>query len=171
MTRLQIIWEIISHTPTWVWLIFPGLLTVEIKALKAKSVHIAELFILPSSFFLIAIHTLATEPFITWIIAFAFVISCIAFISIGWAITQGQKFTIDKKKWKLNLPGSSFTLILVMTIFASKYYFGYIITAHPEVAHTLAFKIMKFACSGGLTGLAIGRLACYMQRVEQEKSK
>ena len=45
---------------------------------------------------------------------------------------------------------------------------------HPdnkEPFAALAFKIMKFACSGGLTGLAIGRLSYYMQRMEQAKSQ
>lgn len=169
MTRLQIIWEIINHTPTWVWFIFAGLLIVGIKALKKRFVHISLLFILPTTFFVMSIHTLATEPLITWIIPFAFVTSCVAFISIGWAITKGQQLTIDKNQWQITLPGSSFTLMLVMIFFTSKYYFGFTTAAHPEVAYTLAFKIMKFAFSGGLTGLAIGRIASYMQRIEQAK--
>ena len=169
MTRLQIIWEIINHTPTWVWFIFGWLLIIGIKALRKNTAHIGKLFVLPTTFFAMAIHTLATESVITWIIPFAFVTSCVAFISIGWAIGKGQQLTIDKNQWQITLPGSSFTLILVMTIFALKYYFGYTIAAHPEVAQTLAFKIMKFACSGGLTGLAIGRLSYYMQRMEQAK--
>ncbi len=169
MTRLQIIWEITNHTPTWVWFVFGWLLIIGIKALRKNTAHIGKLFVLPTIFFVLAVHTLAIEPVVTWTILFVFVASCIGCISIGLTVAQGQQFTVDKKQWQITLPGSSFTLIFVMIIFASKYYFCYTTVAHPEVAYTLAFKIMKFAFSGGLTGLAIGRIACYIERMQQAK--
>lgn len=171
MTRLQAIWQIINHTPTWVWFVFAELLFVGIKALKARTVHIAQLFILPAIFLALSLHELFTAPALSLTIIGIFISSAIVGISAGWTMAQGFKFIVDKKNWRIYIPGSALTLILVMTIFGAKYYFGYTAAAHPEVTHTLAYKVIKFAFSGGWTGIALGRLALCMHRVKQATSE
>jgi len=46
-------------------------------------------------------------------------------MGIGWTITSSVVIMADKKKSLVKVPGSWSTLIVVLLIFAVKWYFGY----------------------------------------------
>ncbi|HWR06695.1 hypothetical protein, partial [Sporomusa sp.] len=69
---------------------------------------------------------------------------------------------VDKKQFLIQLPGSWSTLIVMLLIFSSKYYFSYDLAINPHHAELTEYKLSMIAVSGLLTGFLQGRLVGYL---------
>lgn len=155
--------QILNGTPWWVWVIFIYVMIVGIKALSPRVVSLYRLTLMPLIFVALSVHTLWVLPLNFMRIAL-FVIFVIAGIGIGfWQISR-LFIEIDRNKKLLAVPGSPMTLILVLIVFASKYYFGYTEATNPGIIDQLAFILPLLIISGLCTGTFIGRGICYICR-------
>ena len=68
---------------------------------------------------------------ITVVNSAAWLIALMVGALVGYAYMRHLGVTADKTTKNIHVPGSWFTMILVLIIFATKYYFGYALGANP----------------------------------------
>lgn len=155
--------QVLGGTPWWVWFIFIYVLIIGVKALRPRIVSIYRLTLMPLLFVFLSIHTLFIVP-LDFIRVTYFLLTSLIGVGIGfWQISR-LYLQIDKKQKYIAVPGSITTLLLVLVIFASKYYFGYTIDTNPLMMQNNAFVWSMLAISGICTGMFIGRAICYFCR-------
>ncbi len=158
------IWQTLTHTPWWVYLLFVYLILLGIKASKTRMVSLRKLFVIPLFFTFISIHTLFTSFSINAFSLSVLVGSILVGTLAGWAQIIRYQLKIDKQHGVIQIPGSWVTLALILVIFASKYYFGYELATDPQLVKQTGFEFSMLGISGLTTGLFVGRLACYVYR-------
>lgn len=155
-----------EQTPWWVYLIFAYLLSRGIAASKPQIVSIRKLTIIPIIFLALSIHTVLTAFHITAAVVGVWLLSLIVGSAIGWLLIRNHEYKVDRKKLLIQLQGSWLTLILILLIFASKYYFGYELGSDPALVNHLGFEFSMLAITGVCTGLFVGRLLCYLHKLQ-----
>ena len=80
-------------------------------------------------------------------------------MAIGYAYMCHLGVHINKPNKTIHMPGSWFTMMLVLVIFASKYYLGYETGMHPQIIHNVHFISVMMSVSGVCSGLFVGRLS------------
>jgi signal transduction histidine kinase len=156
----------IFGTPWWVFLLFAYCIYIGVKALKSRVASIKRIFILPLIFIAWSVWNLVVNfsgflGFLTWAI----------FITlgyfIGWGMTQSWKIAADKKKLLIGIPGNRITLILLIAVFAVKYFFGYYRATHAEMSALVAFA--NLIASGLITGIFVGRTMSLLKKFAKAK--
>lgn len=162
---MNAIWTAAIQTPWWVYVLFIYLVQRGISASKSQVISIKKLIILPVVFIALSIHTLVTAFHVNAAAILVWFASIITGSVIGWLLICRHQFKVDKKKLLILLPGSWMTLILILAIFVSKYYFGYQLGSDPALANQTNFEFSMLAISGVCTGLFVGRLLCYFHKL------
>lgn len=161
---LPSIWQALVHTPWWVYLLLAYLIKIDIQASKTRVASLKKLFILPTILLLMSIHTLITSFPINPFTLTIYIISILLGIALGFWQIYRLKIKIDKKHMLIQLPGTWSTLIVVLIVFAAKYFFGYELAVDPNLVKQTDFEIIMLGISGILTGLFVGRVICYLYR-------
>jgi len=145
--------QILLPTPWWVYVLFAYILYVGIKATRMRSVPVLQLFIAPSIFTILSIHTLVgrISDHLLYIIPWG--IATAVGIAIGWIEMHRLNIIVDRKNHLLKIPGSVFTLILFLLFFGSKYYYGFMSATDPERTKEIQFVIFILLISGIGTGI------------------
>lgn len=155
-----------TQTPWWVYLIFIVLIKRGITASKPQVVSMQKLIILPLVFIALSIHTVVTAFHVNSTIIGIWLVSILFGTLAGWLLVCKHQFKVDKKNYLIQLPGSWVTLILILLIFASKYYFGYEISADPALLKQTGFEFSLLGVTGICTGLFIGRVLFYFYQIK-----
>lgn len=165
---MEAVWTALTNTPTWVYLLFAFLIWVGIKASKTRVLPIKKLLILPAIFIYMSTHTLLTSFAIHLIDVSIFAATISLGILIGWfeIYRNRAQIKVDKQQHLIQLPGSWMTLVLIIIIFASKYYFGYEMDVDPELLDQRWFEYSMLSASGICTGILIGRALCYFYKYQ-----
>lgn len=143
--------EIFKGTPLWVFLLFAYLIKKGIEAFKTRVVTLKKIFLLPAIFMVWSISSLNLSQIATWSAVFA------AGILLGCLLNRNIKLKADKKQGLLSLPGEFTTLILLILVFAVKYFFGCLFAINPALREDALFKFCSFGSSGLITGLFMGK--------------
>jgi len=86
-------------------------------------------------------------------------------ILVGFFLIYRVDIQVDKPNLLIHTPGTWSTLIIVLIIFASKYYFAYQLGIDPALANQSNFEFSLLAVSGLCSGFFLGRLVCYFYRL------
>jgi predicted small secreted protein len=155
---MENILPILKNTPWWVYVLLVYLIIMGLKATRARTIPMWKLFILPLIFTTMSVHTLMASftinafSLVTWIGAISIG------VFFGWLQMQRIKLEINREKHEVTLGGSWITLVLVLLIFATKYYFGYQMGMDPTLEYQTHFEFIVLAVSGIITGFFIGRV-------------
>lgn len=157
--------KIISGTPTWVWFVFGYLIFIGIRATRARIVYIPKLFIIP-----LVLSGLKYKVFIAgnisiWLGYFI----CLALTSFtSYKYTAMQKIKIISPRMSVQLPGTYWTLTVLMAFFVVKYFFGYISATSPTYYNDI--KIFELSISGIFSGYFLGKAICYLMKFKMEQA-
>lgn len=162
---IDVIWRTLSNTPWWVYLLLIVLLKLGIEASKPQVVPIRRMVILPAVFIWMSTHTLLTAVNPNAFTISTWLISIVMGAVVGWWQVQNFRLRVDKSNGLLELPGTWTTLIFIIIIFGTKYYFGYELSIDPYRHTDTWFEFSMLAVSGLCTGFFIGRLICYVKRL------
>jgi hypothetical protein len=86
--------------------------------------------------------------------------------AIGTALVARQTIGADRARSLLHLPGSPGNLVLIVLIFATKYYFGVRIGMDPALVAQPGFVALDLGISGILTGIFLGRFYGYWRKLQ-----
>ncbi len=157
------IYQIITNTPWWVFFLFAYLVFVGFSALKPHVVPLMRMFIIPIVFTVWGLTSLVTKlntalDVSTWAVSLAIG------IAVGWLLHRQIKIRADKQMRLITLPGSPLLLILVLTIFAIKYFFGALYAINPLARANLLIVMADVISSGLITGVFVGRALCFADK-------
>jgi membrane protein CcdC involved in cytochrome C biogenesis len=151
MTKLH---SVLSGTPPWVFFVFVYLVFIGIRATKDREVHIGKIFLMPGIFFAL---------FLIRLIAIWRLDICAIFLTALTVALFLSHFFIKRESPKIHgkyvfIKGSCETLIVVMTIFCLKYFFGYMRAVNGELEKYLIAEII---ISGTTTGFLLNKIIRY----------
>lgn len=155
--------DALKETPWWVYLLLAYLISRGVLALKTRTISIYKIFILPTVFFIWGLSSLVgklhnTQFIILWVSGLF--LGCV----IGWLMYCRSRIQIDKEHGLVTFPGSSLTLILVLTIFAVKYFFGYIQETNALTEYSCLLTAINALTSGIITGIFMGIVASVLYK-------
>lgn len=155
--------HIIKGTPLYVWAILCYLLFVGIKSIKTRVIYLPKLFILPLILLAIKYKTLLSDD------ALVFCLVIIGGSIASFFTNTGNTIKVIKKEWSIEVSGGYGTLIVLLSFFLVKYYFGYLKSTDPDLF--FKYSIIESIISGLFSGYFIGRaLAFTYQYLKVEKS-
>jgi hypothetical protein len=162
---LDTIQQFIIHTPWWVFSVLVLLIYHGIMATQTQIVSISKLFIFPLLLIIISGHTIFTITTLTTTLVGYFIITVLFGSFMGWYMTKTTNIQVDHDNGLMQLQGSGFLLWMLLIIFCSKYYQGYIIATNPDLASHQGLLEIIFAINGICIGLLLGRFVhlvyCY----------
>lgn len=166
---MQIILQAIKHTPLWVYILLIYLTWVGIKALKPNTVSLNKLFVLPLVFSVLSINSLVADGVLDFAYTRVYLGSLFLGIILGWVIVKSMTVEYDKYKNLIKRPGSKITLLLVLFMFSTKYFYKYNLTIESSITQSYFFKNSMLIAYGICTGIFLGRLACYLYKAQRQE--
>jgi hypothetical protein len=164
---MKFAWQILIHTPIWVFPLFAYLIWLGIKAMRPRTVTIWRSLIVPAVFIIWGLSRLFSRqqdffwPLIAWLGAAA------VLLLVG--LLTAQPIELDHTTGEIKRPGSWVPLIRNITVFALQYTVAVISAVDPHDATTAA--VIGRAISGGTTGYFLGRtIALLRQYFRQRKA-
>lgn len=161
---LTTIWEYMIHTPWWVYLLFAYLLFIGIKAMKPRTVPLGKLFIIPAVFFLWGISGIVEAAGFSIVHLLWWLLGLVIIAGLAYLRTRGLSISVNCANKTLHLPGTYMTLIVILIIFASKYYFAAMLGDDAYLMHDMKFIVADLMVSGGVTGWFVGNLVGYLRK-------
>ncbi len=147
--------KILSETPWWVFLLFLCLVIFGLKSLQPRTVSLKRLLVLPVIFTVWNIVWLADRVHEQYHLLIFWIGGMIIGSLLGWLSVRAWEVYVDRRLELITLPGTSSTLILILLIFAVRYFFNYSYAVHPHSAPH--YYIADASISGLVTGIFIGR--------------
>lgn len=160
------IWEVIAETPWWFYLLFIYLLNIARLLSRTRIMPIKNLIIFPAIFFalsLIGIFFMIKLNVQNILIYFEMLLLG---SFLGWLHFRLQKIKALKNEAKLVIPGSWTLAVIVIILFATRFYFRYeLLQINPDILRQPEYASYFMLFYGLITGLFLGRLAfaihCY----------
>ena len=164
---MKFAWQILIHTPIWVFPLFAYLVWLGIKAMRPRTVTIWRSLIVPAVFIVWGLSRLLSRqqdvmwPLIAWLAAAAVLLMA--------GLLTARPLELDHTTGEIKRPGSVVPLIRNVTVFALQYTVAVIAAVDPHDATTAA--IAGRVISGGTTGYFLGRtIALLRQYFRQRKA-
>ncbi len=162
---MKLAWQILTHTPIWVFPLFGYLVWLGIKARRPRTVTIWRSLIVPAVFIVWGLSRLVLRqqdvmwPLLSWAAAAA------VLLVVG--LVTAQPFELDHTTGEIKRPGSWVPLIRNVTVFALQYTVAVIAAVDPHDATTAA--IVGRAVSGGTTGYFLGRTVALLRQYFRQR--
>ena len=161
---MKFAWQVLIHTPIWVFPLFAYLVWLGVKARRPRTVTIWRSLIVPAVFIVWGLSRLLSRqdyawPLVTWVAAAA------VLLAIG--LLTARPFELDHTTGEIRRPGSWVPLIRNVTVFALQYMVAVIGAVDPHDATTAA--IVGRAISGGTTGYFLGRTVALLRQYWKQR--
>ena len=149
---------VLQGTPTWVWGLLAGLVTLGATQLRARSASVTRVSLLPVTMTIFSVwgtfsalgrSSHFATAMIVWMAAAA-----IAFALLAAGRSNAQ---FDRATRSYALPGSMVPLLLILGIFFVKYVVGVDLAMAPQLVQDSHYVLTVAAVYGALTGMFIGR--------------
>ncbi|MDA9436630.1 DUF6622 family protein [Bradyrhizobium sp. CCBAU 51627] len=147
-------YQIVIHTPFWVWMLLAYLVWQGIKAMQPRKMPIWRALIVPVVFIVWGVsrigvgHQESAWPLLAWIAA--------ALVLLPVGVLTPRPFDVDHKTGEIIRPGSAFGLIRNLVVFALQYAVG-VISAVDAGDRALAIIVGR-AISGATAGYFLGSM-------------
>jgi hypothetical protein len=161
---MRFAWNILTHTPLWVFPLFAYLVWQGIKAMRPRTTPIWRALIVPSVFIIWGVsriglgHQYNVLPLALWIMA------AVALMPVG--VLTPRPFELDHATGQITRPGSVYPLVRNVTIFALQYTVAVIAAVDPDGRTVAAIvgRAVSGATAGYFIGSAIALLRAYMKK-------
>jgi hypothetical protein len=164
---MKFAWQILIHTPVWVFPLFAYLVWLGIKATRPRTVTIWRSLIVPAVFIIWGLSRLLSRqqdvmwPLVSWFAAAA------VLLVVG--LLTARPIELDHNTGEIKRPGSWVPLIRNVTVFALQYTVAVIAAVDPHDATTAA--IAGRAISGGTTGYFLGRTIALLRQYWKQRKE
>lgn len=150
-------YQILLHTPSWVWLLLAALLWRGYAMTQAQTVTQSRLIMLPAVFVALSlsgvISTFGPQPgaLLCWLGGLALS----AYETQRHGAPKGAVYVAHSRSYEL--PGSRVPLLLIVLIFTVKYSVGVQLALHGQLRQVELFVLTVSAIYGALSGVFLGR--------------
>jgi hypothetical protein len=157
-------YQVLIHTPLWVWALLAYLVWQGIKAMQPRTVPIWRALIVPVVFIVWGIsrigfgHQDSAWPLLAWIAA--------ALVLLPLGVLTPRPFEVDHKTGEIIRPGSAFALIRNLIVFSAQYAVGVIsaIDAGDRALAIIVGRVISGATAGYFIGSTIALLLAYRRK-------
>lgn len=157
-------WQILIHTPVWVWMLLAFLLWQGVQAMRPRRTPIWRALIVPVVFIAWGVsrlgfgHQDSVWPLVAWIAA------ALALLPLG--VLTPRPFDVDHKTGEIVRPGSAFALIRNIIVFLLQYAVGVVsaIDAGDRALATIIGRAISGAIAGYFIGSTIALLLAYRRK-------
>jgi hypothetical protein len=162
---MRFAYQILIHTPVWVFPLFAYLVWLGIKAMRPRTTTIQRSLIVPAIFIIWGLSGLVSQshdaisPLLAWLAA-ALVLGATGFLS-------AKPFELDHTTGEIKRPGSVVPLLRNVTIFALQYSVRVIMAVDPD-ARTTATLVGR-AVGGAMTGYFLGRTVALLRQYQKQQ--
>jgi uncharacterized membrane protein len=157
---MNMISQILSGTPTWVWGLLAGLIALGVSQARDRSASLGRIALMPVAMTAFSIYgtvsTFSHSLMLSSVLMTWGVLAAIVFSIVGKGQAAGN---YDAATRMFKLPGSWVPMALILGIFATKYVANVALAIHPELVNDGAFSLTQAALYGVFTGLFTGRAA------------
>ncbi len=159
------LFEIVAHTPTWVWLVMALVLWLGLQGLRPRVVPVWRPALLPLVGLTMSLTGVAQalHPGLAlagWSAAFLLA------LPLGHAI--GRRRPIRRRPdGRLEISGGWFALIFGVSIFAVRYALGVLFGVAPALAHQPLWIGLSAAIGGFIAGVGVGWFSGLLLQVRQ----
>jgi hypothetical protein len=161
---------ILMGTPWWVYVLLVVMVKAGLRAAKGGVVPLLKLLILPVVFAVFAVQSWLSGFSNNALFTQVFIGSMVIAAILGWVYVRLQKIRVDRKHWRIDLPGTWTTMVVIVIIFASNYYFGYKAGVDPAIIKNATFDVAQLIVSGLCTGYVVGRALAYFYKMYTQES-
>jgi putative effector of murein hydrolase LrgA (UPF0299 family) len=157
-------YQILTHTPLWVFVLLAYLVWQGIKAMQPRNVPIWRALIVPVVFIVWGIsrigfgHQDSVWPLVAWIAA--------ALVLLPLGVLTPRPFEVDHATGQIIRPGSAFALVRNLIVFFLQYAVGVIsaIDASDRAFAIIAGRTISGATAGYFIGSTIALLIAYRRK-------
>ena len=153
------LYEILVHTPRWVWAILLVLLWLGLVQTMPRKAKLRRVILLPLAMTGLSLYgtlsSFGTVP-ASWVMWAGAALMTFAWVASS-SLPAGVRF--DAARQTFSLPGSWVPLALMMAIFLTKYAVGVMLAMHPALAHDSAVAAIVASLYGAMSGVFLGRMA------------
>ncbi|MBV53415.1 MAG: hypothetical protein CL816_05030 [Coxiellaceae bacterium] len=153
------------NTPWWVYILLAYCVFVGVKAAKGGVMPYTKVIIIPIIFTYLSLDALLSNFSLDVFVISVFFVSLLFGILSGLLQALKQNIEVDRSRLLIKVSGTWSTLVIILIIFFTKYYFGYQSAVDPELLENTHFEFAMLFVSGVTAGLFIGRLAYYTRRL------
>ncbi|MBI1835456.1 MAG: hypothetical protein HYR92_06880 [Burkholderiales bacterium] len=160
--------QILSHTSIWVWLLLAALCALGWNQTRTRALSLKRMIIVPLVMLGLSMSSLSNAfgahvpVLLTWFASMA----CIAILMRRLRLPSGHAY--DAQSQLFTVPGSFVPLVMILSIFVTKYVLAVSLAMQPNLAHQLSFSIGCAAVFGMMNGVFFGR-ALRLMRLYQSK--
>jgi hypothetical protein len=160
-------YQILVHTPPWVWVLLAYLVWQGIKAMQPRTVPIWRALIVPVVFIVWGIsrigfgHQDSAWPLLAWIAA------ALALLPLG--VLTPRPFDVDHRTGEIIRPGSAFALIRNLVVFTLQYTVS-VISAIDADDRAVAFIVGR-AISGATAGYFFGSMIALLLAYRRKRAE
>jgi tetrahydromethanopterin S-methyltransferase subunit C len=127
--------------------------------------------IIPVAFTALSIYTLITVTQPSALNIIIWIVTLLIGSFIGWMQIKFLRLKIDRERRLIWAEGNWTLLVILILIFAVKYYFDYQIAVTPQIIQHPLFVYSLIISSALLTGWFIGRIGALFYRLFNDKSE
>lgn len=160
---------ILHGTPLWVWVLLVYLLSRGFKALHSGTTSLSRLAMMPLIFAGGGILHLVSEPLAGWPAAIVWVTASLVGIAACVFIANRTRFIVDPIANTVMLPGSPLPLVLMMMIFATKFWLGFEMATVTDVSALGNYVLIGASVSGVIAGMFTGRFVTYWRAMSERR--
>lgn len=162
--------QIITNTPTWVWILLAGLIALGYSQSKDRVVSFKRLVILPIVMVLMSANSMAqtfglvSVASLAWLVILAVAARRIAASAL---FATGSRY--DEASDSIQVRGSWLPLFLILAIFIGKYLVAIVSHINPQLSSNSAFGVACAVYFGGLSAVFLGRAMTYLAMRRQNR--
>ncbi|TQM08291.1 hypothetical protein FB552_1373 [Stenotrophomonas maltophilia] len=165
MNMLQ---QLASQTPIWVWLLLAFLVTRGIAAMKPAQTSLQKLAIVPGLFAVWGAWSIS-HRFGASLIAWSEWLAGIATgATLAWLLLSRLKLTLDRSTGKLWRSADFSLLPLLLVTFLVKYSFEVAFAVSPTLTASAGFSAAYLLLTGGFTGVFVGKYCRYLASLRMD---
>ncbi len=150
-----------SNLSFWVWPILAILIWVGYRRTKQTISKVRTLLFFPVIMLALSLKRMAGLS-MSKVSLLAWGMSILVGGLIGWLLTRNRAVRADHDRGLISLPGSWVTLLSLLFIFSTRYYFSSVFAADPGLRSDLAYVVSSLAVMGFFLGLFSGRITGHL---------
>lgn len=149
--------RILANTPTWVWGLLAALLALGASQMFTRSASLSRVMFLPAAMAGLALYGIFSvfganpAALLSWCAAAALAVPALLCRPLP------ARTSYDATTRRYTLPGSALPLLLILSIFLTKYVVGVTLAMQPALGEDALFAPAVSALYGVFSGIFIGR--------------
>ena len=161
-TQPAAIVHIFKGTPTWVWGLLAGLLALGISQLSDRKTALGRVVIMPLAMLGLSIYgmTSAFGSSGQWgAVILAWLLAAVGAVALVMTLSPASAARFDAATRSFAVPGSVVPLLLMLSIFMTKYIVGVELALQPAAVRDAAFVLPVGLLYGAFSGIFMARAA------------